>query len=178
MNIGIISDTHDRFGSLLRAFEICTEQNIERIVHCGDWTKPEALKYIALLAAERNIHLAGVFGNRDNHALLKHANTSLPSPIQLPEDLELLHFTIGKQTIAVYHGHHKPTLRRMLQEMQYDVLLTGHTHKPLIQQTEHMLVINPGSTAFSIPRRKELRSVAVYASLAHQAKLIYFDATT
>ena len=122
---------------------------------------------------EQEIELFGVFGNRDNHEILKQAASS--TSMRLPENNELLTFHIDGQHFAAYHGHHKPTLRKLSESAEYDVLLTGHTHKPLIQTQGSTLVINPGSTAFTIPRRREPRSIALYDTETRSAELVYFD---
>lgn len=75
----------------------------------------------------------------------------------------------------MYHGHNKRMLAHLAEGSAYDVLFTGHTHKPLIQENGRQLIINPGSTAFSIPRRREPRSVAIYDTSQHSAELLYFD---
>lgn len=176
MKIGIISDTHDRFDTITQAFDRFIKESVALVVHCGDWTKPGTLEFIAAIAAHNALPLMGVFGNRDDHTMLEEANKSPGRAVQLPEDLEILAFNLESRHIVIYHGHHKPTLRRLIEGQQYDAVLTGHTHKPLIEQQEQTLVINPGSTAFSIPRRKEPRSVAIYDTVAHSARLIYFEA--
>jgi putative phosphoesterase len=176
MIIGIMSDTHDRLATVAQAFDILSSHHISFLIHCGDWTKPETMKYIAQAAAAHHVPFAGVLGNRDDKSLLQKVITTASDILQLPPDFELLSLTLDGVNVLVYHGHHKPTLARLTQQTNYDVLFTGHTHKPLIQKIDNRLIINPGSTAFSIPRRKEPRSVAVYDTSLHAAKLIFFEA--
>ncbi|HSH31587.1 MAG TPA: YfcE family phosphodiesterase [Candidatus Saccharimonadales bacterium] len=175
MKIGIISDTHNRLGTITQAFGLLANHSVELVIHCGDWTTADTLAFVADTAAAYGIPLAGVFGNRDDHAALYRANTTLDIPVRIPDRYELLELTLADKRLCVYHGHHKPTLGRLLADPHYDVILTGHSHKPLIQQLDDKLVVNPGSTAFSIPRRREARSLALYNTAKHTAELVYFE---
>lgn len=175
MKIGVISDTHDRLPSIEKALFIFIEHQVSFIIHCGDWTQRETVRFFSLKAAEKNLLVKGVLGNRDAQEVLSIYNASLDNPIELPEDLEQLLLTIGRRKAAVYHGHHKPTLRKLLQDPELEIVFTGHSHKPRIDYLQDKLVINPGSTAFSIPRRREPRSVALYDDHTHTAELIYFQ---
>jgi putative phosphoesterase len=175
MVIGVVADTHDRVAGIDAALSIFQQRAVAMIVHCGDWKSVETLAYVADKASASSMVLYGVLGNRDDQGLLAAANREAPHPVNLPKDNELLHMTVEGCRIAAYHGHHKPTLRRLMSDEAIDVLMTGHSHKPLIQQAGHLLVINPGSTAFSIPRRREPRSVAIFDTQTRQAKLHFFD---
>jgi hypothetical protein len=150
------------------------KNHVTHIVHCGDWTKADTLQTVTNFALKHKITLFGVLGNRDDDNQLAATIAELRSGLHLPPGQELYRLAIDGRRIIVYHGHHKPTLRRLIQE-DYDVLLTGHTHKPLIQTEQTKLIINPGSTAFSIPRRKEPRSFALYDTNHHHAELVYFS---
>lgn len=175
MRIGSISDTHNRLSTITQAFDLLAKHQVELVIHCGDWTTGETLWFTAEAAAAHGLPLVGVFGNRDDHAALQRANAALATPVTVPDGFELLELTVADKHLAVYHGHHKPTLRRVVENAQYDAVFTGHSHKPLIQHLEGKLIVNPGSTAFSIPRRREPRSLALYDTATHSAELIYFE---
>jgi putative phosphoesterase len=123
----------------------------------------------------RVLPLYGVLGNRDDKSLMEPTLAARKHMIIFPDNRELLEISFDDQRFVVYHGHHKSTLRRLLARTDYDVLCTGHTHKPRIDTMEGKIVINPGSTAFSIPRRHEPRTVAVYDTVARSAVLIPFE---
>ncbi|PLS81600.1 hypothetical protein CYG49_01730 [Candidatus Saccharibacteria bacterium] len=176
MKIGILSDTHDRQPTLQKALTLLLERDIDYLIHCGDWTKPETVIAITEFTRTHGIPFSGVLGNRDDHEQLIQLSSSLSSALTLPPGSEVLHLAIDNRRITVYHGHHKPTLKRLIDTMDYDALLTGHTHKPRIDEVDQRLIINPGSTAFSIPRKKEPRSVAIYDTSTHSAEILYFEA--
>lgn len=178
MKLGIISDTHDRLTTIDHALDLLISHGVSEIIHCGDWTKPETMAYIATRAAKAHLPVYGVLGNRDDMPALASANKTLATPIHLPADLEVLRLVRDSRNIVVYHGHHKPTLRKLIDNPAVDLILTGHTHAPLIEALPDTLIVNPGSTAFSIPRSKAPRSVAVYDSLTGTAELLYFSLAT
>jgi len=174
MLIGVLSDTHNRISTIDQAFEIFASQKVSSVLHCGDWTRPETLGHIADAARKGNSTLYGVFGNRDDSAVLGDFIVNRRIPIIVPQLDNHLIVRLSGKNICMYHGHHKPTLRKLIANNEYGVVVTGHTHKPSIEPLDGRLIINPGSTAFSIPRKKEPRSISVYDTEMHTAKIIYF----
>jgi len=153
MKIGIISDTHDKLPVIDTAFEVFQRNKVLLVVHCGDWKSLSTLEHVIAKAKETNIPVRGVLGNNDVEieAFLQLAR-SFPKHISLMEGIDT--FEVEGKTIATYHGHHAPTLRKLRASDAYDTICLGHTHKPKIEQLDHTLILNPGSTAFAIPRSK------------------------
>lgn len=176
MKIGIISDTHDRAATIEQALELFAGHSVGLIVHCGDWTSERTLLDLAAQAVSRRMSVIGVLGNRDDQPALYAASQSTGGAILLPANYEIAAMELGNRLSVIYHGHHKPTLSRLAADPDIDVLFTGHTHKPLIYAHAGKLIVNPGSTAFSIPRSRTPRSVAIYDSVMHTAELHYFEA--
>ena len=123
--VGLISDTH----GLLRPEALRFLRGAAHIVHAGDIGKPEILDELRVLAP-----LTAVRGNNDrgrwasrvrSHAVLK----------------------VGRVSIYVLHN---------LAELdvdpagKYDVVVSGHSHKPVLQERDGVLYVNPGSAG---PRR-------------------------
>ncbi len=128
LRIGIISDTH----GLLRPEipEIFAEA--DHIIHAGDIGNISVLHKLSEIAP-----VTAVRGNTD----------TAPGCRNLPlcETLRL-----SSAEIFLHHGH--------LEEFNFlphgtNVLITGHTHIPLIRKQGDVLVINPGSAG---PRRFRL----------------------
>lgn len=173
MKIGVISDTHDKLATIDLALEYFAEQQVELVVHCGDWKSLSAVVYFANKAHEYRLPVRGVLGNNDLDvtAFLQYANIA-PGDFTLQEGVFELPLSNGKQLLA-YHGHHKPTLRKVVAS-EPQILLRGHSHKPLIEQTANTLSVNPGSTAFAIPRNKEWRpTVALVDTDKNEAAIHY-----
>jgi putative phosphoesterase len=170
MKIGIISDTHGRSAGIDGALEIFSAQKVGLIVHCGDWAKPQTARYFQEKSAAAGIPVQGVLGNNDKDV----GNFLGLNRIGFELSEGVLHLEIEGRRIHVYHGHHKPTLRDLLME-PVDLLCLGHSHKPRYDILDHQIIINPGSTAFAIPRSKTWQaSVAIYDTGLHEAEFIYF----
>ncbi len=129
MRIGLISDTH----GLLRPEALAALAGCEHILHAGDIGKPE------ILAALRQIApLSVVRGNNDE---------GLAWATELPLAVEL---QFGGVSLYIVHelAHVPAELAESVQ-----VVITGHSHKPLIEQRDGRLWVNPGSAG---PRRFKL----------------------
>lgn len=109
---------------------------VDLIIHAGDVGTHAVLRELQTLAP---VH--AVFGNTDGQEL------GLPASLQL---------TMEGVRIHVSHGHElgSPTPARLMERYTADVIVYGHTHKPLIETRHGVLVINPGAAG---PRRFHLK---------------------
>jgi putative phosphoesterase len=154
MIIGVISDTHDKQDTAASALEFFHQQGVALIIHCGDWKSLSTVQLFAEQAAAYTLPVKAVLGNNDLAvAEIIHYATTAPGTFEVKEGI--FEFQIDTKKCAIYHGHHTPTLKELRASPRYDLLFLGHTHKPLIETVDSMTVINPGSTAFSIPRSKQ-----------------------
>jgi putative phosphoesterase len=130
--VGLVSDTH----SLVRPEIYDALEGVELILHAGDVGGPSVIAELATVAPVR-----AVFGNTD-----------VPGEPGLAESLDL---KIDGVTIHVSHGHEVggPTPEKLLKRYSADVIVFGHTHKPLIEQVGKRIVVNPGAAG---PRRFSL----------------------
>jgi putative phosphoesterase len=127
--IGLISDTH----GLVRPEALRALAGASHIVHAGDVGSPEVLSALAALAP-----LTVVRGNNDRGAF----GASLPEVARL----ELA----GRRVFVVHELAHVPRH----EPLEADVLVVGHSHKPVIEQRGGVLLVNPGSAGprrFSLP---------------------------
>ena len=122
--VGIISDTH----GLVRADVHTALAGVEIILHAGDVGGDDILDELALIAPVRAVY----------------GNTDAPGQPRLSESIDL---TIGGISIHVSHGHEvgSPTPAKLLEPYQADVVVFGHTHRPLIARAGQRLVLNPGA---------------------------------
>lgn len=127
LRIGLISDTH----GLLRPQALEAMRGCSAIVHAGDIGKPEVLDALRALAP---VH--AVRGNID----------TAPWAQGLPEVLEI--------EMAGMHLHVLHDLKTLAaQARRVDVVISGHSHKPMTQTRDGVLYVNPGSAG---PRRFKL----------------------
>ncbi|AMR64916.1 metallophosphoesterase family protein [Aquipseudomonas alcaligenes] len=129
MKIGLISDTH----GLLRTEALAALAGCDHLLHAGDIGKPEILDTLS-----RTAPLTAVRGNNDE---------GLAWASELPERIEL---SLGG--IGIYLTHQAADVPAHLPD-SVRVVVTGHSHKPLIEERNGRLWVNPGSAG---PRRFKL----------------------
>ncbi|MGH7710633.1 MAG: metallophosphoesterase family protein [Gemmatimonadaceae bacterium] len=133
LHIGLISDTH----GLLRPQVHTALQGVELILHAGDVGGEEILAELALIAPVR-----AVAGNCDD-----------PRSAGLTLSLD---FDVDGVSVHVSHGHELgvPKPAALFDTYAADVIVYGHTHRPLVARRGERLVVNPGAAG---PRRFDLR---------------------
>lgn len=130
MQVGLISDTHDRLPAMGWALERFQARGIETIIHPGDIIAPFAAR---LLAGYRGtVHV--VYGNNDGERAGLHS--VLPQIRDGPLWLELA----GRRILV----HHYLDWCEPGDIDAADVVITGHTHEVCIQKRDGKLLVNPG----------------------------------
>jgi putative phosphoesterase len=127
--VGVISDTH----GLLRPEALQFLQGCDSIIHCGDICEQRVIDELARIAP-----VAAVRGNNDRGDWSRG----------LPES-ELLR--IGE--IFIYVIHDLSLIDIDPKTSGVAVVLSGHSHKPQIDQRDGVTYLNPGSAG---PRRFKL----------------------
>jgi putative phosphoesterase len=138
MVIGLISDTHN----LLRPEAVTALRGVDLILHAGDVGTSRILDELRKLAP-----VQAVYGNVDDPA-----DPALSKALNLEVDSVRIH---------VSHGHEfgSPTPAVLLKSYDADVIVYGHTHRPLVHREHSRLVVNPGAAG---PRRFDIQpSVAL-----------------
>ena len=132
MLIGLISDTHipDR-ARILPQNVIDAFSNVDLILHAGDLTSPKVIEELEEMAP-----VIAVQGNMDraNGILLPIAKT-----------IEAEDLRIGLVHGEVYPRADSQQLLYLAKELDVDILVSGHSHQPKIEQLEGILLLNPGS---------------------------------
>jgi putative phosphoesterase len=126
--IGVISDTH----GLLRPEALAQLADSDLILHAGDIGDRDILTALARIAP-----LHAVRGNNDIEPWARHIKGQIElqidgCPITMLHDLALL--KTGKR--------------------RGGVVISGHSHRPLVEQRDDILWLNPGSAGprrFSLP---------------------------
>lgn len=129
MNIGVISDTH----GLMRPEALGSLEGSELILHAGDVGSPSVLDSLRAIA-----RVIAVRGNVDKGAW---AN-SIPKQ----EIVE-----VGSLCIYMLHDLNELDLDPVA--AGFRVVISGHSHKPLREERNGVLYLNPGSAG---PRRFNL----------------------
>jgi hypothetical protein len=129
MRIGLISDTH----GLLRPEASAFLRGCAHIVHAGDVGHRKVLDELSAIAPT-----TAVRGNNDQGAWAA----------ALPETTRL---QLGKVSVYVIHDLSGLGLDPKVEGV--DVVVSGHSHRPLVREHDGVLYINPGSAG---PRRFKL----------------------
>jgi hypothetical protein len=126
MIVGVISDTH----GLVRPEAIAALAGVEHILHAGDVGGDAVLEHLRAIAP-----VTAVRGNNDKG-----------SPLPETAMIEL-----GGRTVYVLHELR--TLDCDPRSARIDVVISGHSHKPVHETRDGVLYLNPGSAG---PRRFKL----------------------
>jgi hypothetical protein len=127
LRIGLISDTHN----LLRPEVLDYLRGSDHILHGGDICGPEVLEALREIAP-----LTAVRGNNDFGPWAKSINETE---------------TVRFEGIAVHVIH---DLQDLDLATPVQVVISGHSHKPKVEQRKGVLFVNPGSAGprrFSLP---------------------------
>lgn len=137
MKLLIVSDTHKRNDNY---FEVLRQQKPDMVIHCGD---AEGAEYALTEAADCPVQI--VLGNNDFFSYL-------------PKELML---EIGHYRVWVTHGHNyyvsmgSENIKREAVARGADIVLYGHTHRPLVDIDSNVIAVNPGSLSY--PRQEGKR---------------------
>ncbi|MEI7036209.1 metallophosphoesterase family protein [Fulvimonas yonginensis] len=130
VRVGLISDTH----GLLRPAAVDFLRGCERIVHAGDIGHAALLEALAEVAP-----VTAVRGNNDRDAAL----ADLPGTAVLQ---------VGEVRMYVLHDLKQLAIDPVAEG--FHVVLSGHSHRPLVEERAGVLYVNPGSAGrrrFSLP---------------------------
>jgi putative phosphoesterase len=129
LRVALLSDTHGLMRPEARAFAV----GCDYIIHAGDIGSAQILDELAAMAP-----LIAVRGNNDRQAWAAH----------LP-DTEMIR--VGGAFVYVIHDISQLDIEPHSAGVQ--VIVSGHSHKPLIEKRDGILYVNPGSCG---PRRFRL----------------------
>ncbi len=138
MKVLIISDTHRHNENFMKVLE--RVEPIDMVIHCGDAEGSENEIYFAAKCP-----LIAVMGNNDFFS-------------DLPREKEIC---IGDYKVLVVHGHNyyvsagNETLKREARGRGVDIVMYGHTHRPVVDIEDDLITINPGSLSY--PRQEGRR---------------------
>lgn len=151
MKVLIVSDTHGRDENLERI--IRKERPIDLLIHLGDMDGSES--YIRSIAGCRCEMVAG---NNDFFS-------------KLPRELEI---KIGKYNVLMAHGHYyyvtvgHENIKTEGISRNKDIVMFGHTHRPLLDISDEIVVLNPGSLSY--PRQEDMRPSYIVMTLDSDEK--------
>lgn len=135
MKILIVSDTHRNNANYMKV--VGRTGPLDMVIHCGD---VEGSEYTISQAAGCPVEM--VQGNNDFFS-------------ELPREKE---FMVGQYKVWLTHGHNyyvsmnNEMIKREAREREADIVMCGHTHKPVVDIGSDLTLINPGSISY--PRQE------------------------
>lgn len=168
--IGLLSDVHAKPAPVADALSIFKREQVDIIICPGDIAGYfDEIRPVIDLLVETDCR--AIIGNHDQTYLETHSEESSTAEYNflkaLPETLE---YEIEGKRIYVVHAHppasqhggiklldvdgemipqQKEYWQQELKDLDYDVLIVGHTHQVFAELLGGVLVINPGSTLFN-----------------------------
>jgi putative phosphoesterase len=155
LRLGIISDTHGLFDdAIVPAFA-----GVDRIIHAGDIGKLEVIRRLEQVAP-----VIAVEGNNDWFGQF---------PTEIIEEF-------AGQRVMIRHifgelHQLEAADRKLIEKVQPDIVIFGHSHRPYSEMLGDTMLFNPGSAGprrFSLPRTVGL--LTIHGS-RREARIISLD---
>lgn len=142
--VGLIADTHVHLPYVRgvlprRAVEVFREANVSLIIHAGDVVDPSIIYELSRVAP-----VIVVWGNADPPELRRTLSTV--------EVVKVDGYRVGvTHVLGIPPLWNHPKVERLIEGLDLDVLVFGHTHKPLLKEYGDVLLVNPGSPVDPMP---------------------------
>ncbi len=130
--IAIFADTHSHTGHELEGAALEAAQRAEAVVHAGDFTSLPALEAFRDVSSV----LFPVHGNADDRTVRE----ALPTVRIVDHDslrIAVTHRRDGGDVALAMFGRSR----------EADIVVSAHTHRPRLERTDDVLLVNPGSHA-------------------------------
>lgn len=154
MKVLIVSDTHRHNENFFTVMEKVGP--VDMVVHCGDVEGAEAI-----ITEAAGCPVEMVQGNNDFWS-------------GMPREKE---FFIGDYKVFLTHGHNYyvsmnyEMIKQEARAREADIVMCGHTHKPVIDIGGRVTVINPGSLSY--PRQEGRKPSYIIMEIDKEGKPHY-----
>ena len=150
----VVSDTHRKDENYYKVLE--KEKKLDLIIHCGD-TEGSDIQLQQLSPAPVRI----VKGNNDFFC-------------NLPDEQE---FELWPHKVFLTHGHRylvnmgSDEIRREAIARRCDIVIYGHTHRPVAAEIDGVYVFNPGSLSY--PRQEGRKPSYIIIEMSDDGEITY-----
>ena len=153
LKVGIISDSHDHRGAAEGALLLFRGEGVGMVFHLGDVCSPAVLEgYVAPA-----IPLRGVFGNNDTDR--DGLQEATGGAFRQGPHIE----TLDGRKILLAHSYDQ-LQAELSRQGRFDLVLFGHTHRPLTMKVGKAVVVNPGE-ACGLVRGKRTCAIVDLATM-------------
>jgi hypothetical protein len=163
MLIGLMADTHDNLPMVDKAIKKLNEENVELVLHAGDYIAPFVIPKFKELKAK----LIGVFGNNDGDRELLRKRFSENEGLEIRGNFAEI--KVDGLRVALLHGTDEELLKALIESETFDVVVHGHTHKAETYRKGKTLVVNPGEVCGYLSGKP---TIVIYDTTKNEAKLI------
>lgn len=168
MKLGLIADIHADLSALRRALDLLDGQGVEQVLCAGDLVE-KGLDGDAVTRLLRERRIPCVLGNHDASAernnawLMRHYGRNHPQILdaetarhvaRLPNHLRfewvglhiyLTHGTPWSNLDYLFPFSKAETFKQVVSAAPADLIILGHTHRPMLAQVDAAWIVNPGS---------------------------------
>lgn len=163
MLVGLIADTHDHLPLVEKAVKKLNEENVELVLHAGDYVAPFVVPKFKKLRAK----LIGVFGNNDGDRELLTKRFSAYEGLEMRGNFAEI--VVDGLKIALLHGNEEELLMALINGESFDVVVHGHTHENEVYWRGKTLIVNPGEVCGYLTGKS---TVALLDTNKREAKVI------
>jgi putative phosphoesterase len=128
----VCADTHSHTGHALTGRTREAVEAADLVVHAGDFVSPDALDAFYEVTAE----LRAVHGNADDPAVTERLPTA-----------RIVEYEGVRIAVTHRRSGGATGLRMFGREKGADLVVSGHTHRPTVVETDDVTLLNPGSHA-------------------------------
>ncbi len=153
--IMVVSDTHGRLENLAEA--LSREGKLDMLIHLGDFEGDDEV-----ICEMANCKVLMVPGNNDFFSTLNRE----------------IETQIGKYHVLLTHGHYyyvSLDLKTLHDEgiaRGFDIVMFGHTHRPVINAGDVITMINPGSLSY--PRQQDKKSTYIMMEVDSKENINFY----
>jgi hypothetical protein len=133
MKLGILSDSHDNLPALVRVVERFNAENVDLVLHAGDFVSP----FTAVPLSKLRAPLVGVFGNNDGDRLY------LTRRFDGIGTLHPGYHVFDVDGLRAVLMHEPKSIDALVASGAYDLVVYGHTHEVVVRPGRPA-VVNPG----------------------------------
>lgn len=128
----VCSDTHAQTGHALTGRTLESVEAADLVVHAGDFVTTDVLDAVHEVAGR----LRAVHGNADDHAVTERLPTA-----------RVVEYAGVRIAVTHRRDGGATGLRMFGREKGADLVVSGHTHRPTVVETDDVTLLNPGSHA-------------------------------
>ncbi len=132
--VGILSDTHDNLTRVREAVRLFNDAGCDLVIHAGDFVAPFAAEELCNLRAP----VKAVYGNCDGE------KAGLAKVFQGLGEIRDAPLKFSHAGLRFLVCHLDTPVGRHVASKACDIIVYGHTHRPLVESRGGVLLINPG----------------------------------